>query len=534
MKNDSATGDWTLSPEWRAALVESSLDCVILMDAEGTILDVNTGVERTFGYDRAALIGRRLADVFVPPELRTRHEAGLRRYVQTGESTILGRRVEVEAIDVAGSRIPVELSIVPLRGVTPPIFVGHLRNISDRRRADRRLRLAAAAAHAVTESDTAAAAIEGVTRAIGEQLDWALVQFWRVDPHAAVLRKVHAWTSVSGLPEKIPAFALPRGRGLPGTAWERGRPVWLETAAASDMLLPRYDALVSNGLRGAFAFPIAVRHEVHGILEAFSLRIEPSDPELLALLDVIGGQLSHAVAMHEARESLERASAAKDQFLAMLSHELRTPLQPILGWAVLLEQPQLDDATRLRAAAAIRRNAEAETRLVEDLLDVSRIVTGKMTIERTLVSLVSVLQNSIDVVLPAATSKQIYLQFRGEFDAPLVIGDSKRLQQVFTNLLVNAVNFTPPHGAVDVSVEVTADDVRVSVKDTGQGIPPDLLPHIFERFRQGTRGVGFASPGLGLGLSIVRDLVFAHGGSVTAISDGLGKGATFVVRLPTI
>lgn len=196
------------------------MDCVILMDAEGLILDVNSGIQETFGHTRAAVVGRRLAEVFVPAELRTRHEVGLRRYLATGESAILGRRVEVEALDAAGNRIPVELSIVPLRGASPPIFVGHLRNISERKRADRRLRLAAAAAQAVAESATAVAAIQGVTRAIGQELAWALVQFWRVDGDAQLLRRVHAWTSVSGLSDHVPAPPLRRGEGLPGTVWE--------------------------------------------------------------------------------------------------------------------------------------------------------------------------------------------------------------------------------------------------------------------------------------------------------------------------
>jgi PAS domain S-box-containing protein len=504
------------------------------MDAEGLILDMNSGVQKTFGHTRTAVVGRRLAEVFVPAELRTRHEAGLRRYLATGESAILGRRIEVEALDAAGNRIPVELSIVPLRGASPPIFVGHLRNISERKRADRRLRLAAAAAQAVAESATALAAIEGVTRAIGQELEWALVQFWRVDGEAQLLRRVHIWTSWSGLTEHVPAPALRRGEGLPGTVWELGRRVWVEAISASDLLPRRREALVANGLLGGFAFPVSVGGEVHGVVEAFSQKTEPTDPQLQALLEVIGGQLSHAVAMHDAREALHRANGANNHFLAMLSHELRTPLQPILGWAAMLEQSQVDDATRVQAATAIRRNAEAEIRLVEDLLDVSRIVTGKLSIDRASVNLVAVLQNSIEQVMPAATAKGVAVQLSADPGVPPVSGDPKRLQQVFSNLLGNAVKFTGPGGVVDVLLDPVSDRVCATVKDTGEGIAPDLLPHIFDRYRQGERGEGFPSPGLGLGLSIVRDLVAAHGGTVTAASEGTGRGATFTVCLPEL
>ena len=524
----------TLSDEWRSALVESSLDCVILMDAEGLILDVNNGIEETFGHTRAAVMGKRLADVFVPEELRARHESGLRRYLATGESTILGRHVEVEALDAAGNRIPVELSIVPLRGASPPIFVGHLRNISERKRADRRLRLAAAAAQAVAGSVTAMEAIESVTRAIGQELDWALVQFWRVDDEAQVLRRVHSWTSVPGLADVLPAPALRHGEGLPGTVWKHARRVWVETISESAIVPHRRDALIANGLHGGFAFPVSVGHDVHGVVEAFGGRSERQDPELLALLEVIGGQLSHAVAMHDARESLLKASAAKDQFLAMLSHELRTPLQPIVGWATVLEQPQVDDATRIKAAAAIRRNVEAEARLVDDLLDLSRIVTGQLAIDSVPISLTAVLQSCIELIMPAATAKDIVVQFRDDIKTPRVSGDAKRLQQVFSNVLINAVKFTAPSGTVDVSVQAGPEHVCVAVTDTGEGITPDLLPHVFDRFRRGGQPAGSKTPGLGLGLSIVRDLVTAHGGTVKADSEGPGRGATFTVCLPAL
>ncbi|MDQ3418699.1 MAG: ATP-binding protein [Acidobacteriota bacterium] len=518
---------------WRTALLESSLDCVILMDATGTVLDVNRGVEETFGHARQDVVGRRLGDVFVPSEFRSRHEEGLRHYLATGQSAILGHRIEVEALHASGSRLPVELTIVRLAGATPPIFVGHLRNITERRRAERRLRLAAAAAQAITSSATAESAVQGLLRAIGEQLGWPLVQFWRVDETSRLIRRTHAWTRQPEIEHAIPVMPFRPGEGLPGAVWATGTAMWVHDLTTEQTMLPRRQALLASGLLAALAFPLRVGGEVRGVVEAFSRNPETLDPELLALLDVIGGQLSHAVAMHEARESLERANASKDEFLALISHELRTPLQPILGWAVFLEQPEVDDATRLKAARVIRTNAEVERRLVEDLLDVSRIVTGKLTIERAPVSVIHVVQSAIETVTVMAEEKAIQLWMRGDFDVPLITGDAKRLLQVFANLLVNAVKFTERGGSVSVSVTLTRQAIDVAVQDTGRGISAELLPHVFERFQQGDRGIGLHSGGLGLGLSIVRDLVAAHGGTVSAHSAGLGTGATFTVSIPT-
>jgi signal transduction histidine kinase/CheY-like chemotaxis protein len=231
---------------------------------------------------------------------------------------------------------------------------------------------------------------------------------------------------------------------------------------------------------------------------------------------------------------LESASRAKDQFLATLSHELRTPLNAVYGWARMLRSPALDAATTERAVAAIERNALTQAQLIDDLLDVSRIVTGKMRLDVRTVALDEVIRAALDTVRLAADAKGVRLQVALDPRGGPVKGDAERLQQVVWNLLVNGIKFTPQGGRVRVHLQRVNSHVEIVVADTGQGIAPDVLPYVFERFRQADSGTTRAHGGLGIGLALVRHLVELHGGSVHAHSDGEGKGAVFVVRLPLL
>jgi signal transduction histidine kinase/ActR/RegA family two-component response regulator len=232
-----------------------------------------------------------------------------------------------------------------------------------------------------------------------------------------------------------------------------------------------------------------------------------------------------------AREEAERASRLKDEFLAVLSHELRTPLNAILGWRQIVSDRQADKITK-RALEVIGRNATLQMHLIDDLLDVSRIITGKMIIASDPVDVADVVRAAADTVRPAATAKGIALDLSIDNSARLVTGDGARLQQVFWNLLSNAIKFTPKQGRVAVRLERSASEVLVTVHDDGEGIAPEFVPHVFDRFRQADNSTTRVYGGLGLGLAVVRYLVEAHGGTVAAASDGIGMGATFTVRLP--
>jgi PAS domain S-box-containing protein len=234
---------------------------------------------------------------------------------------------------------------------------------------------------------------------------------------------------------------------------------------------------------------------------------------------------------HAARTQAEEATRLKDEFLANLSHELRTPMNAIIGWTHLLKSGRLDDAQRQRAMESIDRGARSQAKLIEDLLDVSRIVSGKLSLTMTPVDLRAVLNAAIDSQRPAAQAKNVRLEMSAPPDCA-VMGDIGRLQQVFLNILSNALKFTPAGGQVSVTLESKGDSARVSIADTGEGIAPEFLPYVFDRFRQADGTSTRNHMGLGLGLAIVKHVAEMHGGKVEAKSEGIGKGATFIVTLP--
>jgi PAS domain S-box-containing protein len=234
----------------------------------------------------------------------------------------------------------------------------------------------------------------------------------------------------------------------------------------------------------------------------------------------------------EARREAEAAARSKDEFVATLSHELRTPLNAIFGWVQLLRGGALDDGARVHALEVIERSTRTQTRMVEDLLDVSRMMSGNLRIEPRPVDLAAVVNAAVDAVRPALDAKSLNLVTGLDSEAGPVAGDPERLQQVIWNLLTNAIKFTPRGGRIEVRLERRDSGVQVQVSDSGRGIAPDFVPRVFERFSQAEASSSRSQPGLGIGLALVRHLVELHGGTVQVASDGEGRGATFTVRLP--
>jgi signal transduction histidine kinase/ActR/RegA family two-component response regulator len=246
---------------------------------------------------------------------------------------------------------------------------------------------------------------------------------------------------------------------------------------------------------------------------------------------LIGANLRSQVLAEEA----EKANHLKDEFVAMVSHELRTPLNAVLGWARMLGSKQLTDARAAHAIETIQRSAAAVSLIIDDLLDMSRIIAGTMNLTFQPVDLMALTQAALDVVRPMAEAKHVHLTLTADTSlADVVNGDPGRLHQIIGNVLTNAVKFTPEGGRVDVSVEHVGSQMEVKCVDTGRGISADFLPHVFERFRQADEATSRRQGGLGLGLAIVRQLVELHGGTVHAASEGEGRGATFTIRLPIL
>jgi PAS domain S-box-containing protein len=237
-------------------------------------------------------------------------------------------------------------------------------------------------------------------------------------------------------------------------------------------------------------------------------------------------------ALRESRDAVQRENVRKDEFLGMVSHELRTPLNAVVGWTRLMQENVLTESERAQAVESIMRNAEAQTRLIEDVLDITRIVNQKLALDRQILNLNEIVGEAVDAILPSANAKQITITSSAAPTDFLVYADRMRLQQVLLNLLANAVKFTSSSGKVHVTVTQRWMRAAIVVSDTGQGIAPELLPHIFERFRQGDSSSRRRHGGLGLGLAIAHQLVTLHGGELKVESLGEGQGSRFTVLLP--
>jgi signal transduction histidine kinase len=294
---------------------------------------------------------------------------------------------------------------------------------------------------------------------------------------------------------------------------------------------------------GVFLDLFLTRAALAGANQDLESRVEERTAELLRSNERLQAEIEERLRAENEREEVlarerllrgqaEELSRLKDEFLATMSHELRTPLNAIFGWITLLRTRRLDEATQARALETIERNARAQKRLIEDLLDVARVVTGKIALELSDVVPLRVVESAIATMQPAAQIKEVSIVPSLGEATGVVRGDSARLQQVVCNLLSNAIKFTPAGGRVDVALAMRAGQVEISVTDSGQGIKPEFLPHVFDRFRQEDGSISRRHGGLGLGLAIVRHLVELHSGAVEAHSEGEGRGARFIVYLP--
>ncbi|HEX8456581.1 MAG TPA: PAS domain S-box protein [Pyrinomonadaceae bacterium] len=339
-------------------------------------------------------------------------------------------------------------------------------------------------------------------------------------------------------------FALDAHVPLADAVRER-LPVLVESFHDYNERYPMLGPLASvTGSSALVALPLTVKGRTSGAMGLSFPRVQSFNEEDRAFMLALAQQCAQALErarLYETEQRLraeaETANRLKDEFLATVSHELRTPLTAIVGWSSMLRTGDFDAATTARAIETIQRNALAQTQIIEDLLDVSRIITGKVTLDARPVELGAIVETALDSVRPAAVTKGITLKSETKAAeraaaAAVVWGDTARLQQVMWNLLANAVKFTPRGGEVTVSVSRAGGHVRVAVSDTGQGISRDFLPYVFDRFRQADGTITRQHGGLGLGLSIVRHLVELHGGTVSVESAGEGQGATFRLELP--
>ncbi len=350
--------------------------------------------------------------------------------------------------------------------------------------------------------------------------------------------EIAAWAA-QGLEEEVErGVRIPVGKGFAGRVFSEKRPIIIEDIEHADIFNP---ILRRKGIKSLLGVPLLVEGRPTGVLHVGKFELAHFTDGHVKMLELAAARIALAIENarlyqeeRAARAEAEAANQAKDEFLTILSHELRTPLTPIIGWIHMMQNGILPQADIQRVLSTVNRNAYNLKRLINDLLDMSAILTGKMRIEETAVSVSSVLEEAIETMRPYARDSKVSLRLRMPSDGAqaTVKGDRNRLNQAFCNIIHNAIKFSPGGGTVQVSYEVLADEVVVMVKDQGEGIPSDFLPHVFERFRQADSSRTRTFGGLGLGLALVKSFVEAHHGKIEAKSEGAGKGSVFVVTLP--
>jgi PAS domain S-box-containing protein len=482
------------------ALVESSDDAIVAKDLNGTILSWNVAAERIFGWTAEEAIGRSI--LLVIPEDRRHEEDAILATMRRGERI---DHFETERVRKDGRRIMASVSISPIRDATGTV-IGVAKIARD----------ITATRQAQTAQATLAAIVESSDDAIiGTMLDGSIVSWnagaGRMFDYTAdeiIGRSILTLVPPERHPEDERILsAICRGERIGHFETERvskdGRiiPVSLSVSPIKDA----NDVTVGAA---KIARDISVRRGLERERDAVLER------------------------ERTARAEAEAANRAKDAFLATISHELRTPLSPILAWSRMIRDGTLGADKVARGIAAIERSGHALTQLINDLLDVSRIITGKLRIDVRPIDLGAVVQAAVEVVRPAADAKDIHLVATVDAGAGRIVGDADRLQQVVWNLVSNAIKFTPSGGRVMLRVQDEGPRVCILVEDTGQGFAADFAPHLFDRFRQADNSITRQHGGLGLGLAIVRHIVELHGGTVRGESPGLDRGATFTVVLP--
>jgi PAS domain S-box-containing protein len=476
-----------------AAIVESSDEAIISEDLQGTIVTWNRAAERLLGYTAAEIIGRSVGAI-IPPD-RQSEEAQILDAIQRGE---IVDDVESVRLRKDGTSVPTFLTVAPIRGAGGEI-IGASKTVRDLRRVQRTQRDALRLASIVESSDDAI-----VSKDVN-----GIVTSWN-----AAAERMFGFTASEMVGQSI------------------RRLIPLDRQQEEDEVLSR----IRRGERVEHYETIRQRKD--GGLLPVSLTVSPIRNQHGTVVGAskIARDISERERAEQERQRLltiaREASRLKDEFLATLSHELRTPLNAIVGYVRMLQSDLLTGEKRTRALDTVARNVTSLTQIVEDVLDVSRIISGKLRLNVQPVELPPVIQNAVETVRPAADAKGVRLVTIVDPRTTPVTGDPERLQQILWNVLSNAVKFTPRRGLVQVRLERVNSHVEISVSDSGAGIPAEFLPHVFERFRQADAGINRERGGLGLGLAITRHLVELQGGQIFAESDGPGKGSTFRIELP--
>ena len=523
-----------------STVLDTADSIVVVLDASHTIVRASRAFERTLGYSQEEIRGQTLSSFFVSaapwqdmPEAENywRAKDGTTRLIAWSKTTLAPDHMILTGNDITERKRAEQQREQFIRAEAARVEA----EAAEKRSAF----LAEASTMLATTLDYERTLINISRLAFPTFADWCFVYLAlggnqissgliaHVDPQKEQLAH-----QIEIRAEDLSNDALPVVRVL-----QTGTPELLADISDEELRQTirddtKYDALKQLGLRSAVVVPIPNRHSMVGVIGfASATPNRYTSTELIFAQDLarrISLALENAGLYREAQE----ANRAKDEFLATLSHELRTPLNAILGWIQILRSKHLDEVTTARAFEAIERNAKAQAELIEDMLDVSRIITGRLRLEMQPIRLSDAVEAALDSVRPTADAKGVRMECDLMPDRGFISGDQHRLQQIVWNLLSNAVKFTPAEGVVRVQLEYKDAQAKLTVSDTGRGISAQFLPYVFDRFRQAETMVSRTAGGLGLGLSIARHLVELHAGVIEASSEGEGRGATFTVTLP--
>jgi PAS domain S-box-containing protein len=524
------------------AVAETASDVILTVDETSAILFANHTTERVFGYTNDELVGQPLT-ILMPEYLRHLHEAGIKRYIETGHKHIGWEAVELPGLHRNGQEIPLEISFSEFKSYGKRQFTGIVRDITERKRNEEGRTFLARATEELASSLDYQTTLASVARMVVPTLaDWCTVDVLEDDETVKRVAVAHvdpskvAWAHElqQRYPEDMDApYGVPHvlRTGKPELYPEIPDSLLVANARDADHLQLMRDI----GFTSAMIIPLVAHGRTLGAVSFIQTESgRHYGPDDVALAENLAGRAALAIDNARLYRTAQHANRLKDEFLATLSHELRTPLTAILGWSHLLRTGDMDEEKAANALEIISRNARSQAQLIDDLLDVSRIITGKLRLDVRQIDPISFIEAAIEALRPASEAKGVRIQKVLDTGVTSVAGDPARLQQVVWNLLSNAIKFTPRGGRVQVRLERINSHVELSVSDTGAGIKPEFLPHVFDRFRQADQTSTREHGGLGLGLAIVRHLVELHGGTVHAESVGEGQGATFIVKLPLI
>ena len=482
------------SEERYRILAETASDAFITIDENSTIQYVNTAAERIFGYAAKEMIGQSLT-MLMPEELREQHRAGFGRYLKTGKRNLNWESIEVPARHKEGRHFPLEISFGEYNRDDKRFFIGIARDITERK----------AAEQALHES-------EGKFRNLANSMS----QFaWMTDASGFIFWYNDRWFEYTGTTLEE----------MQGWGWQA-----VHHPEEVERVTEKFKQHIALGEVWEDTFPLRSKTGEYRWFLSRALPIRNENGKVVRWF----GTNTDIEEVRQARLQAEQANLLKDEFLATVSHELRTPLNAILGWSTILKTSEMSGEMPARAVETIYRNAKSQAQLIEDLLDVSRIITEKMRIEPHPVGLASVIEAAIETFRPAIEEKSIELESNFDCEPCMINGDEQRLLQIVWNLISNAVKFTPDGGKIAVKLENDNLHARLTVSDTGKGIEAEFLPVMFERFRQEDASSTRRHGGLGLGLAIVRHLVKLHGGTISVKSAGANLGSTFTLELPLI